>query len=407
MSWAEWARAESERIRAAGRWREVRSLDASGPEAVLHDGAGAHPVVSFASNDYLGLSRHPGVVGAAHAALDRWGAGAGAARLVSGSRPVHAELEEELAAWKATEAAVLFPTGYAANLGVLTALGGPEVVILSDELNHASIVDGCRLARAAVAVYPHRDVDAVDDLLAGVETRGGRAVVVSDSVFSMDGEVAPVGDLAEVCARHGALLVLDEAHAVLGPALPATDATVLRVGTLSKALGSLGGFVAGTAPLCRLLVNLARPFVFTTASSPADTAAALAAVRVVRSPEGERLRGRLAASAARVARWARPPGPGPLDCQNAASRWRRSAHRRGSSQLTPIVPITVGSEEAALAASAALLERGAFVPAIRPPTVPAGTARLRIAVSAAHTTAHLDALEASLAAVLGAVAAEA
>ncbi|MDP9071898.1 MAG: 8-amino-7-oxononanoate synthase, partial [Actinomycetota bacterium] len=343
MSWATWAEQERARIVAAGRWRAVREVDGPGPEVSLPDEPERGPVVSFASNDYLGLARHSAVAAAAHAALDRWGTGAGAARLTVGSRPVHSELEDELAAWKGAARAVLFPTGYAANLGVLSALGGPDVRILSDEGNHASIVDGCRLARAEVTVYPHGDVAAVERALRG----RGRTLVVSDSVFSMDGDVAPVEELLDVCRHHGALLVLDEAHAVLGPELAGGADGLVRVGTLSKALGSLGGFVAGPAALTELVVNRARPFIFTTASPPADAAAALAALRVVRSSEGEQLKAALRCHVDRIA-----PG-----------------------HPSPIVPVVVGDEERAVAASDALLERGLLVPAIRPPTVPAGTSR--------------------------------
>ncbi|MDP9389755.1 MAG: aminotransferase class I/II-fold pyridoxal phosphate-dependent enzyme, partial [Actinomycetota bacterium] len=277
--WDGWAAEEARRIRAAGRWRAVRDVDGPGPEVVLPDGRRA---VSFASNDYLGLTRHPAVVEAARRALDEWGAGAGSARLVAGSRPVHGELEAELADWKGAEAAVLFSTGFAANLGVLQAFGGPGVRVVSDELNHASIVDGCRLSRSEVVVVPHGDVAAVERAVAAAP---GRALVVAESVYSMDGDAAPVVALVEVCARAGALLVLDEAHAVLGPELPAGPrGVVLRVGTLSKALASVGGFVAGPADLCALVVNRARSFVFTTAGPPAAAAAALAALRVLRSP---------------------------------------------------------------------------------------------------------------------------
>ena len=360
--WAAWAAAEAAALRAAGRRRSVRDLDGAGPATTV---AGGGPVVSFGSNDYLGLSRHPAVVAAAHDALDRWGTGAGSARLVAGARPLHRRLEEELAAWKGAEAAVLFPTGYAANLGVLGVLGGPGVTVVSDELNHASIVDGCRLSRSRVVVTPHLDVAAVDR---AVRRAPGRAVVVTESVFSMDGDVAPVDDLVGVCRRSGALLVVDEAHAVLGPDVPAADG-VLRVGTLSKALGSLGGFVAGPAALCHLLVNRARTFVFTTASTPADTAAALAAVEVVRSAEGDALRARL----------------------------RANVDRLQAGHPSPIVPVVVGDEEAALAAAASLLDRGLLVPAIRPPTVPPGTSRLRVSLGAAHTAEQVDRLAAALA----------
>ena len=371
MTWAGWADEERRRLVEANRWRTVRDLDGCGPAGVLLDGPVPRPVVSFASNDYLGLTHHPAVVAAAHGALDRWGAGAGAARLTVGSRPVHSQLEGELAAWKAAERAALFPTGFAANLGVLSALGVGGVTILSDERNHASVVDGCRLARAHVIVYPHGDVGAVDRALRDA----GRALVVSDSVFSMDGDVAPVDDLAAVCRRHDALLVLDEAHAVLGPDPSGPRPALLRVGTLSKTLGSLGGFVAGPAPLVDLVVNRARPYIFTTASSPADAAAALAAVEVVRSPEGDVLRARL----------------------------RRHVERIAPGHPTPIVPVVVGDEARAVAAAAALLDQGLLVPAIRPPTVAPGTSRLRVTLSAAHTTEQVERLAAALAALVTAL----
>jgi 8-amino-7-oxononanoate synthase len=358
VSWDEWVAQTTDRVVDAGQWRAPRSFDPSAP---------GH-LVSFASNDYLGLTHHPAVVAAAHEALDRWGTGAGAARLIVGSRPVHHELEAELAEWKGTEAAVLFTTGFAANLGVLTTFAGPDVLVCSDELNHASLIDGRRLAGAPLAVYRHLDAAHVDELLRA-NTRS-RAIVVSETTFSMDGDVAPVDKLVEVCAHHRALLVLDEAHGVLGPDVePADDVTVLRVGTLSKTLGALGGFVAGPRRYTDLLVNRARSYIFTTASSPADAAAALAAVRVVRSPEGDALRARLRANVDRL----RPGHP------------------------SPVVPYVCGSEARALAAAEALATRGFLVTAIRPPTVPPGTSRLRVALSADHTPDQVDALAGALA----------
>jgi 8-amino-7-oxononanoate synthase len=329
-------------------------------------------VVSFASNDYLGLTTHPSVVAAAHAALDRWGAGAGASRLVTGSRPVHHDLEAALADWKGTDAAVIFPTGFASNLSVLSVFASGGVVVHSDELNHASIIDGCRLARADVRVVPHGDLAALDRSLAAAT---GRSVVVSDTVFSMDGDLADVGGLTAVARHHGALLVLDEAHAVLGPELGDTAGVdVLRVGTLSKTLGSLGGFVAGPARFVELLVNRARPYIFTTAPTPADSAAALAALGVVRSDEGDALRTRLQALIDRV------------------------AHGIGATcHLSPILPVVIGAEVDTVAASASLLERGLWVPAIRPPTVAPGTSRLRITLSATHTDEQVDRLVDALA----------
>lgn len=361
--WARWAADEAAGLRAGGRWREVRDVDGPGPEVVVEGRA----AVSFASNDYLGLARHPAVVAAAREALDRWGSGAGSARLVAGARPVHRLLEAELAAWKGTDAAVLFPSGYAANTGVLQAMAGPGVRVVSDRLNHASIVDGCRLSRGEVVVVPHGDVGAVEAALAGAP---GRALVVTDTVFSMDGDAAPVADLAAVCARAGALLVVDEAHAVLGPALPADPGgPVLRVGTLSKTLASAGGYVAGPADLCALVVNRARSFVFTTAGTPADAAAALAALAVLRSAEGDHRLARLRAHVELL----RPGHP------------------------SPVLAVVVGDDGAAVAASRRLLDAGFLVPAIRPPTVPPGTARLRVGLSAAHSAAQVEALGAALA----------
>lgn len=369
--WSDWVEGELAEVRAAGRWRQVRSFDAHGPAGRLGDG---RQVVSFASNDYLGLTSHPQVAAGAADALRRWGSGGGASRLVVGSRPVHHQLEEALAAWKGAERAVVFPTGFAANLGVLGAVGGRDVTVLSDELNHASIIDGCRLSRAEVRTYRHADVEHLSELLGSVPA-DRRVVVVSDSVFSMDGDEAPVVALAQRCRERGALLVLDEAHAVLGPELPrsALDGLdLLRVGTLSKALGALGGFVVGDGSWIDLLVNRARAFIFTTALTPADAGAALAAVRLCGSEEGERLRARLRQVIDRV----QPGAP------------------------SPVLPVVVGEESAAVAAADALLDRGLLVPAIRPPTVAPGTSRLRVALSAAHTDEQIDALLEGLAAVV-------
>ena len=364
-------RARNQAIAASGRWRTVRTLDGGSPRTRLADG---NEVVGFASNDYLGLSQHPDVRAAAHAAIDEYGTGAGASRLIVGGRPVHDQLEAALAAWQGTDAALVFPTGFAANLGVLGALvaagGRHDTVVFSDELNHASIIDGIRAARAQVEVVPHLDLDALAE---GLATRSRRhAVVVSDAVFSMDGDLADVDALADLCARHDATLVLDEAHAVLGPEPPAhADCEVVLVGTLSKTLGALGGFVAGSRDVVDLCVNSARSFIFTTAPSPVDSAAALAAVGIVAGAEGDVLRGTLAGHVERL----RPGHP------------------------SPIVPIVLGTESAALAASDTLLQQGLLVPAIRPPTVAEGTCRLRVALSAAHDPADVDRLAVALAAL--------
>jgi 8-amino-7-oxononanoate synthase len=387
--WPAMIRARLDAVVDEGRWRAPREFDARGPVGTL-DGA---PVVSFASNDYLGLSAHATVVAAARGALDRWGAGAGASRLVTGSRPVHTELEVALAAWKGTDAAVCFPTGFAANLGALSVLGGPAVRVLSDELNHASIIDGVRLSRSPVSIYRHCDVAHLAALLEADPATP--TVVVTDTVFSMDGDAAPVEEIAALCRRRGALLLLDEAHAVLGPHLPASltsdpELTLVRMGTLSKTLGSLGGFLAGPRDVIDLMVNAARPYIFSTGLSPADAAAALAALGVLRSSEGDALVRRLVDLVEQV----------------------RGGDRRGGSGTrarpsSPIIPVIMGTEQRALEASAALLADGLWVPAIRPPTVPTGTSRLRVTVSAAHTDDQVRTLAAALAPLRGAMLARA
>ena len=357
--WVEHVGAALQSIQQQGRRRTIRTLSTGRPRTTIS--ASGEEVVSFAGNDYLGLAQHPEVIAAAHAALDYYGAGAGAARLIVGSRPVHDRLEEAIAEWKQRDAALLFTTGYQANLGLVGALAAvaPDVLIHSDELNHASIIDGTRLARSEVRVFPHLDLAALDSALSAA---AGRAqIVVSDEVFSIDGDVADVNALAELCAAHDALLVLDVAHSVLAEPPPSG---ALLVGTLSKTLGSVGGFVAGPRQIIDLCRNTARSFIFTTASTPADSAAAEAAIRIVGSPEGAELLGRLRSNVERL----------------------RAGHR------SPIIPVVVGSEEAALAAADSLLAEGFLVPAIRPPTVAPGTCRLRVAVSAAHDPADVDRL---------------
>ncbi len=345
---------------AADRLRRPRDLDSGGVRTALS--TTGQTVVSFASNDYLGLSQHPDVRAAARSAIDAYGAGSGSARLIAGSRPVHSRLEERIAAWRGAEAAVLFTTGYSANLGVLDTLGRWASVVCSDELNHASIVDGCRLARAPTRVYRHCDHSEVDRLLRCFD---GPGLVVTDSVFSMDGDLAPLGELSAVCADRGALLVVDDAHLVLGrPETLHPDCRTLRVGTLSKTAGALGGFVCGPAAIIEMLVNLARTYIFTTAAAPAAAAAAAAAIDIADSAEGDELRTRLRANVDRI----RPGHP------------------------SPIIPIVVGGEDRALAAAEALARQGILVPAIRPPTVPPGTSRLRVTVSAVHSDDDLDML---------------
>lgn len=377
MGWAATAAAAGDQLRDEGRWRVIRSLAESGPRTMLADGT---PVVQFASNDYLGLSLHPLVIAAANEATERWGTGSGASRLVVGSRAVHDELEADLATWKHAASALLFSTGYAANVGVLTSLARLGVVtdrpiaIVSDELNHASIIDGARLARVPIAIYPHADVDAAAAALSARRAEGFRPVLVTDTVFSMDGDVAPLAALVAAARAVGALVVLDDAHAVFAGAgadavVGAADGgggggDIVIVGTLSKTLGVLGGFVAGPTPLVEWFRNTARSFIYSTASPPSAAAAARAALAVLRSADGDALVDSLRANVDRLA----PGNP------------------------SAVVPVVIGDERAALDVSDALLDRGLLVPAIRPPTVPVGTSRLRVALSALHTPADVDRL---------------
>jgi 7-keto-8-aminopelargonate synthetase-like enzyme len=366
--WSSLVQARRERLGSEGQWRPSTTFDGRGPEGVLV--ADGTKVVSFATNDYLGLSLHPTVVAAAHEALDHWGTSAGAGRLVAGSHPLHDELESALATWKATERAALFPTRLAAHLGVLDAFGDRGVRICCDELDHAGIVDAARRSHAEVALYRHRDVEHLEHLLRAAT---GPAIVVTEVVFAMDGDIAPVEDIASACRRRGALLVLDEAHVVIGPdiGLVLDDVDTLRVGTLSKALGSVGGFAAGRGAFVDLLTKRAPSYIFSTPPTPPDSAAALAALHLLSSPEGDRLRTRLMNNIRRVA-----PG-----------------------HPSPIIPIVLGTSERAVTAAAALRDHGVWVPAIGPPLVPPGTARLRVTLSAAHTSAHIALLLDALAAV--------
>jgi 8-amino-7-oxononanoate synthase len=363
-AWSDWAQEQLDGIRSARRWRSTVAFDGAGVKGRVGD----REVISFASNDYLGLASHERVCAAARDAIDQWGSGSGASRLITGTRSLHHELEAALAHWKHAQRALLFSTGYAANLGALQVFGAEDATIFSDELNHASLIDGCRLAKARTLIYRHNDMAHLSELLASTP---GRKIVATESVFSMDGDAAPVKELAALCAAHAALLIIDEAHAVLGPDVPASidGFECLRVGTLSKTLGALGGWAAGSAALIDLLVNRARTFIFTTAPTPADVGAALASLAIYRSEEGTALRSRLRSLVERL----RPGHP------------------------SAIVPIILGNESTALAAAQRLLDRGLYVPAIRPPTVPVGTARLRVALSAAHTDAMVNELQEALA----------
>lgn len=335
-------------------------------------------LLAFCSNDYLGLASHPVVIEALRAGATLYGAGSGASHLVSGHGRAHHVLEERLAEWMAPHLqqarALTLCTGYMANLAILTALGlDADATIFSEELNHASLIDGARLAKAGVTVYPHGDVDALEAQLKA--STAATKIVVTDSVFSMDGNLAPLPALLAVCERHGAWLVVDDAHGfgVLGTngrgALEhfgLRSPNLVYMGTLGKAAGVGGAFVAAHASVIELLVQRARPYIYTTACPPALAHALLASLDIIGGAEGESRRAHLAG----LVRQLRES----LDFQH----WKLAA------STTAIQPVIIGSNDAALRASAALHEQGLWVPAIRPPTVAPGTARLRVTLSAAH-----------------------
>jgi glycine C-acetyltransferase/8-amino-7-oxononanoate synthase len=360
-------------LRALGLQRRTRLVSGpQGPHIVL-DGK---PVLLLCSNNYLGLADHPRVREAAAEAAMRWGVGAGASRLVSGTMTVHRRLEERLAAFKGRQSALLFGSGYLANAGTIAALARPGDVIFSDELNHASIIDGCRLSRADVFVYDHCDPEHLEWGIVKAEDRG--ALIVTDSVFSMDGDVAPLVEIVELAQRYGLRTLVDEAHGTgaLGPggrgALAEAgleDQVDVIVGTLGKALGSYGAFVACDEVMARYLVNAARTFIFSTALPPPAAAAALAAL------------GLLEADPRRVQRLA-------ANASALGSALQAEGFAMGSSR-TQILPLVIGDAAQAMRICELALRRGIFAQAIRPPTVPAMTSRLRLAVMATHHEAEL------------------
>jgi 8-amino-7-oxononanoate synthase len=387
---------------AVGR-RVVRSLVVTGSLDWLDDAAAirrtaglrralrprpaVEPVIDLASNDYLGLARDPRVIeGAVHAART-WGAGSTGSRLVTGSTELHAQLEDELAAFCGAVAALVFSSGYTANLGAVTALSGPGALVVSDAASHASLVDACRLSRARVVVTPHADVPAVDAVLAARSER--RALVVTDSVCSVSGDLAPLAELHRVCREHGAVLLADEAHGfgVRGPGGRgllaecdlAGEPDVVATVPLSKSLGSQGGAVVGPRAVVDHLVNVARSFIFDTGLAPPAAGGALAALRVLRAEPA--LPGRVLDAAATIATAAGVPPP-----------------------TSGVVPVLLGEPVRAVDAAAQCLRHGLRVGCFRPPSVPAGTSRLRLTAHAALTDANLEQVSQVLAAVLATVA---
>lgn len=365
-------------LAASGLRRTLRPLDSGTGAQVTRDG---RALLNFASNDYLGLARHPAIEAAFIEGIQRYGAGAGASRLVCGSLPPHQALEAAIAAAKQAEAALTFASGFATALGAIPAIVGKSDCIVLDKLCHACLVDAARLSGATLRVFPHNDLHKLARLLGSIRAKSAstRILVVTESVFSMDGDLCPLREIVELAAAHDALLLLDEAHAIgvlgghgmgLAEALGLQRRIAFQMGTLSKAVGLAGGYIAASRDWIDLLVNRARSFIFSTAPPPALAHAALASLKIIGSSDGHERRAALRANLATF----------------------QQASGLLTSHTTPILPLVLGSNEAALNASAALASQGMLVPAIRFPTVPRGTARLRISLSAAHSTAAIERL---------------
>jgi len=364
-------------LQAQGLWRELRTLDQQG--SVVH--IEGRELINFCSNDYLGLASSETLREALLEGVARYGAGAGASRLVCGTLKPHRELEEALAAFKRTEAALTFTSGYAVALGTLPALVGPGDTVILDKLSHACLVDAARLSGATLRVFPHNHMGKLSKLL---ETAKGRVLIVTEAIFSMDGDACPLAEIIELKERHGAWLMLDEAHSVgvLGPqgrglaaALGLEERVELHMGTLSKAFGLSGGYLAAARSVIDLLINRARSFIYSTAPPPCIAQAAQAALALISGPEGDRRRDAL----------------------------RSHLHflNLESPAASAILPVIIGDENQAMRVSARLRESGFLIPAIRFPTVARGSARLRITCTAAHRQDQLQSLQKTLRAVLG------
>lgn len=362
-------------IEEAGLYRKLRLVESEQGPMLRLDG---REVINFSSNNYLGLANHPSLCKAAKEAIDRYGCGSGASRLISGNMTLHEELESKIAELKGTEAALVFNSGFQANTGILSTLVGEGDVVLSDALNHASIIDGCRLSRAKVVVYGHCDIDQLERSLRDAPSNA-RKLIVTESLFSMDGDEAPLNDIVNLAEKYGAMVMVDEAHATgvyepngagLAAKLALGDRVPIQMGTLGKALGGFGAYVAGSKALRELLINRCRSFIFTTSLPPAVMAMGMAAIDLVmREPER------------RQALW--------NNCERLRSGLKQLGYSLGGSQ-SQILPLMVGDATACMQLSQKLLDGGIFAQGIRPPTVPAGTSRLRITLMASHTREHID-----------------
>jgi 8-amino-7-oxononanoate synthase len=367
--------AELQRLNDEGLYRRLRRVDGDqGPTLVLN----GREVVNFSSNNYLGLANHPALREAAKDAIDRYGCGSGASRLISGNMTLHEELEAKVAELKGSEAALIFNSGFQANIGVIPTLVGHDDAVFSDALNHASIIDGCRLSRAQVYVYGHADLQQLEDCLKQASACR-RKLIVTETLFSMDGDEAPLEEIVELAEKYDAMVMVDEAHAtgVYGPngagivaKLGLGGRALVQMGTLGKALGGFGAYVAGSAGFRELMINRCRSFVFTTALPPAVMAMGIAALDIVKK-EPQRRR----------SLWE--------NCAKLQSGLTALGYALANSQ-SQIMPLMVGDADECMRLSERLLARGIFAQGIRPPTVPPGTSRLRITVMATHAGEHLE-----------------
>ena len=373
---------ELSRLREQNLLRKLTCIASSHGSEISIDGK---TYINFSSNDYLNLSHHPRILNTAITALKKYGLGSGSSRLLSGTFIPHVTLEGRIANYKKTQAAIVFNTGYAANAGTLPVLAGTDALVFSDELNHASIVDGLRLAKAKVKIYKHKDVDYLAHLLKSSSKNENirRRLIITDSVFSMDGDIAPLPDIVYLCEKYDAFLMIDDAHAtgVLGKTGRGglehfgikNNERIIQMGTLSKAVGCFGAFVAGSRNLIDLLVSRARSFMYSTSLPPATAEACVMALHIIESGSGER-RKKLWRNRQRLCKGLQDLGYDTLRSE------------------TPIIPVLAGDIKKALKISGHLYRERIFAPAIRPPTVPEGKCRIRFSVTSAHTNEDIDRL---------------
>ncbi len=371
---ADFIATELAEIKRQGLYRQLRQVDGEQGPSILLDGRG---VLNFSSNNYLGLANHPELEKAAKEALERYGCGSGASRLISGNMTLHLELEESIARLKGTESALVFNSGFQANVGILSTLVGEGDVLFSDALNHASLIDGCRLSRAKVVVYPHCNLTHLEAALKKAPQKA-RKLIVTETVFSMDGDIAPMEEIVDLAERHGAMIMVDEAHAtgVFGPngagivaEMGLRERVLVQMGTLGKALGGFGAYVAGKRNLRELLINRCRSFIFTTAPPPVMMAMAITAIDLLEK-EPER----------RFTLW--------RNSQFLRNELKDLGFSLGKSS-SQILPLIIGDAQDCMSFSECLLAKGVYAQGIRPPTVQPGSARLRITPMATHTDEHL------------------